>query len=78
MGKALSMANKREEKDLARQRKNRLMMLMHQFMDAAEATPPDESMMKMCGRGLRGYPNAEVNAANREAKRQRTKPTEAS
>jgi hypothetical protein len=47
-------------------------------MDAAEATPPDESMMKMYGRGLAGYPNDEVNAANRAARRQRVKPTEAS
>jgi hypothetical protein len=78
MGKVASIAKKREEKENERQRKNRLMMLMHKFMDAAEATPPDESMMKMYGRGLAGYPNDEVNAANRAARRQRVKPTEAS
>lgn len=78
MGKVASIAVKRAEKDLARQRKNRLMMLMHQFMDASDKTPPDEDMMKMCGRGLSGYTKTEINEANRVAKRQRRKPPEAS
>lgn len=78
MAKVASIAKKREEKELERQRKNRLMMLMHKFMDAAEATPPDEAMMQMYGRGLSGYTHDEVNEANRAARRQRMKPTEAS
>jgi hypothetical protein len=74
MGKVASIAAKRAEKELARQRKNRLMMLMHQFMDAADKTPPDEAMMKLVGRGLSGYTKPEINEANRVAKRQRMKP----
>lgn len=78
MGKVASIAVKRAEKDLARQRKNRLMMLMHEFMDASDKLPPDEDMMKLIGRGLSGYTKTEINEANRVAKRQRMKPTEAS
>jgi len=78
MGKVVSIAPKRAEKELARQRKNRLMMLMHQFMDAAASDPPDEAMMKLVGRGLSGYSKTEINEANRVARRQRIKPTEAS
>lgn len=78
MAKVVSMAAKREEKARARQRKNRLMKLMHQFMDAAEAVPADSDAMKMIGRGLSGYSKTELNEANRVAKRQRIKPTEAS
>jgi hypothetical protein len=78
MGKVASIAVKRAEKELARQRKNRLMMLMHQFMDATDLTPPDEATMKMCGRGLSGYSKEEINEAYRVALRQRIKPTEAS
>lgn len=59
--KVTSLHSKREQKLEQKQRQNRLMMLMHSFLDSEEKS--DHDAMRMYGRGLSGFTREERQEA---------------
>lgn len=72
MGSVTSLSKQREKRENERHRRNRLLMLMHSFLDAADKGDTDSQ--RLIGRGLSGYTREELNAAEAEARKTRAQP----
>jgi len=75
MVRIASIARAREKREAAKHRKNRLLMLMHEFLDAEDRGDTDHMRM-VGGRGLSTYTRVERNEAYAEALAARPKKPE--